>query len=86
MICKKCGGSECEEDRCRSERYNPNIEPTWCKYVKVNGNEHYFDISDDGITWNPLYGGDGTEKDVDVFLTWEEIVKIFKEEKQARNN
>lgn len=24
MKCKKCGGSECEENRCRSERYNPN--------------------------------------------------------------
>lgn len=48
--------------------------------VIINGHEREFDIQKDGITFHPLVGA-GYEKDLDYFLSWEELQEIFVEER-----
>ena len=43
-----------------------------------------FAIMDDGIYYIPL-NGDGTEKDGDFFIEWEDLKKIFIEEREIYN-
>lgn len=48
--------------------------------VIIKGYEREFDIQKDGITFNVLLGN-GNEKDLDYFLSWEDLQEIFIEER-----
>lgn len=47
--------------------------------------ECQFEVANDGITYTP-FCGNGDEKDLDCFISWEELRVIFMETREMRKN